>query len=131
MAVWTAIIITIATLFHPDTVVGCQIQLIVMGLAIAATGVVIVVFNPLATTSSNWFACCSRACVGLVFFCAAASLEEMGHPAKTAASSALYAFGIALLVITIAQLVLLLFGLYAELQIEVENLGNQNLYLRP
>ena len=123
MAVWTAAITTIATLFHPDTVEGCQTQLIVMGLAIVATGVVIAVFKPLRTTSANWFACCSRVCAGLVFFCAAASLDEVGQAVIEAASTGLYAIALVLIVLTALRIPLTLFSTYAEGQIAAENLA--------
>ena len=122
MAAWTATITTLGTLFHPNTVVGCQIQLVVMGIAIVATGLATAVFKPLRTTSSNWFACCSRVCAGLVFICAAASLVEIGQATNGGASTLLFAIGLALLAVTILQVAFALFAFFAEGKMIEENL---------
>ena len=118
LPLWTATVITITTLFHPHTVLGCQVQLIIIGLLLLASGVLVATFRPLRVELTNVLAASSRACAGVIFFCAAASLEGDG---SRASDDAVFGIGILIMAIMAARLSLALASALVERRLMSDN----------
>ena len=117
-SVWVATIIAVATLFHPTTVLGCQVLLCVIGLLILATGVSVVMCSPLRTPASNMLQFISAIVVAALFACAAAALED---DAASHTSVALVFIGLTLVAVLVVRIFITLFGAVVEQILSSDN----------
>ena len=112
MPIWTSLIIGIAGLFDPSTILLCQILYTIMGVAVLLTAVAIAVGRPLRTPASNWITGFSRVVVAALMFCMTAVLSL---PADSAATNAVRAMGALLIVVTIVSILTTVCGALLEL----------------
>ena len=105
LGTWTPLLLLVAGLFHPSTVVECQVLLVCLGAAFCVLAALVVWRVPHRSDAASWLDGTSRALVGCVLFSMAASLVA-GGASDSGAATAVVVFGMLVAVVAILRLLL-------------------------
>ena len=100
MCMWTPVIVFVGGMFHPTTVLGCQVLYSCMGLVLVCMGISVIAWAPLRSDTGGVLHGASRIVLGGVMFAMAGALVN-NNAAKDAASTAVFVLSIVLMVVVV------------------------------
>ena len=110
---WTPLVFLVGGLFHPNTIPGCRLQFICMGLALVLLAIALLVGSPLRSPASCWLGALSRVVLAAACFSMAATVG-VNHVDQKSYANATLAFSVLGGVLLIARVVNSLFCRYVD-----------------